>query len=116
MIVIIDRAFFGTRKRSDTQFLNLFFTFTSVFALFYTFSPFFRSLEFKISHPKWQLLQVVSIEKGESKKVSTPFNFLEKHTPITIKYLDGLNNEQLRNEEIKHYAILGLNPLFKKKS
>src|SRR5690554_7665659 len=47
IIVIIDRAFFGTRKRSDTQFLNLFFTFTLFFAICYTFSPFFRSLDRK---------------------------------------------------------------------
>lgn len=115
MIVIIDRAFFGTRKRSDTQFLNLFFTFTSIFALFYTFSPFFRSLEFNISHPKWQLLEVVSIEKNKSTIVSTPFNFLEKaYTPVTIKYVDEEQGEHQIHEEIKHYAILGFNPLFKR--
>lgn len=117
MIVIIDRAFFGTRKRSDTQFLNLFFTFTSIFALFYTFSPFFRSLEFNISHPKWQLLEVVSIEKSKSTLVSTPFNFLEKaYTPVTIKYVDEAQVTHQIHQEIKHYAILGFDPLFKKET
>ena len=115
MIVIIDRAFFGTRKRSDHQFLNLFFAFTSIVALFYTFSPFFRSLEFKISHPKWQKLEVLSIQRGSTSNVSTPFNFLEKtYTPVTINYLDVNGKLQSRREEIKHYAILGFEPLFKK--
>ena len=115
MIVIVDRAFFGTRKRSDTQFLNLFFTFTSIFALCYTFSPFIRSLEFKISHPKWQVLEVIAIEKGHTKAVTAPFNFLEKvYTPITIRYIveDGTAHDI--HEEIKHYAILGIDPIFKK--
>ncbi len=117
IIVIIDRAFFGTRKRSDTQFLNLFFGFTSVFALFYTFSPFFRSVEFKISHPKWQSLEVVSIEKKTTQKVSTPFNFLEKeYTSLTVNYLDEYGKVQTKHEEIKHYAILGFEPLFSKKT
>lgn len=116
IIVIIDRAFFGTRKRSDTQFLNLFFAFTLVFALFYTFSPFFRSLEFKISHPRWQKLEIVSVEKSKTQKVSTPFNFLEKeYTSIAVNYKDEFGKIQTKNEEIKHYAILGFEPLFNKK-
>ncbi len=116
IIVIIDRAFFGTRKRSDTQFLNLFFTFTLLFTICYTFSPFFRSIEFKISHPRWQKLEIVSIEKGSTKKVSTPFNFLEKaYTPVSVNYIDENNVLQTKNEEIKHYAILSFEPLFSKK-
>src|SRR5690606_35890686 len=63
IIVLFDRAFFGTRKRSDTQFLNLFFTLTCIFAFCYTFSPFFRKIEFEISHPKWQQYEIISIEK-----------------------------------------------------
>lgn len=115
IIVIIDRAFFGTRKRSDRQFLNLFVTFTAVFALFYTFSPIFRSVEFKISHPRWQKLEIVSITKANSKMVSTPFNFLEKkYTAITVNYLDEHGKIQTKNEEIKHYALVGFEPFFKK--
>jgi len=117
MIVIIDRAFFGTRKRSDTQFLNLFLTFTSIFTLFYTFSPFFRSIEFKISHPRWQKLEIVSVKKSVTQKVSTPFNFLEKeYTSIYVNYIDELGKVQTKDEEIKHYAILGFEPLFSKKT
>lgn len=117
MIVIIDRAFFGTRKRSDTQFLNLFLTFTSIFTLFYTFSPFFRSIEFKISHPRWQKLEIVSVEKSVTQKVSTPFNFLEKeYTSISVNYIDELGKIQTKGEEIKHYAILGFEPLLSKKT
>lgn len=116
IIVIIDRAFFGTRKRSDTQFLNLFFVFTSIFTLFYTFSPFFRSLEFKISHPRWQKLEIVSVEKSATQKVLTPFNFLEKeYTSIAVNYIDEYGKNQTKHEEIKHYAILSFEPLFKKK-
>ncbi len=115
IIVIIDRAFFGTRKRSDTQFLNLFLTFTSIFTLFYTFSPFFRSVEFKISHPRWEKLEIVSVDKETSKKVSTSFNFLEKaYTSIRINYLDDKGEFKVKTEEIKHYAILGFEPLIRK--
>lgn len=115
MIVIIDRAFFGTRKRSDTQFLNLFFTFTSIFALFYTFSPYFRSLEFNISHPRWHQLNIISVEKGKTQKVETTLNFLEKeYTPIQIVYLNDLGQNSVINQEIKHYAIVGFEPLLKK--
>lgn len=117
MIVIIDRAFFGTRKRSDTQFLNLFLTFTLIFALFYSFSPFFRSIEFKISHPRWQKLEIVSVEKSITQKVSTPFNFLEKeYTNIKVNYIDEFGKVKSKDEEIKHYAILGFEPLFNKKT
>lgn len=117
IIVIIDRAFFGTRKRSDTQFLNLFFVFTLLFTLGYTFSPFLRSIEFKISHPRWQMLEIVSVDKKATQKVSTPFNFLEKeYTTITINYLDDSGNIQTKQDEIKHYAILGFEPLFRKKT
>lgn len=113
IIVIIDRAFFGTRTRSDKQFLNLFFVFTSIFALFYTFSPFFRSVEFQISHPRWKQLEIVSIEKGASQHVSTSLNILEKvYTPLVVHYKDEKKIIQTRNEEIKHYAILGFSPFF----
>lgn len=117
IIVIIDRAFFGTRKRSDTQFLNLFVTFTFIFTFFYTFSPFFRSVEFKISHPRWEKLQVVSVEKSATQKISGLFNFLEKEfTFLSVNYIDEAGNVQTKNEEIKHYAILGCEPFFNKKT
>ncbi|WCM42381.1 hypothetical protein MG290_01555 [Flavobacterium sp. CBA20B-1] len=115
IIVIIDRAFFGTRKRSDKQFVNLFCTFTVIAAICYTFSPYFRSLEFKISHPKWNKLEVVSIHKEETRKVSTPLNFLEMiYTPVAIHYVDEKGAEQIKNEKIKHYAIVGVEPFFSK--
>lgn len=117
IIVIIDRAFFGTRKRSDTQFLNLFFVFTSIFTLFYTFSPFFRSVEFKISHPRWEKLEIISVEKIATHKVSAPFNFLEKeYTSIAVNYMGEDGKIQTINEEIKHYAILSFEPLFNKQT
>lgn len=117
IVVIIDRAFFGTRKRSDHQFLNLFIISTTVFAIFYTFSPFFRSVEFKISHPRWQKLEIVSITKADTRKISTPFNFLEKETTaITVNYLDDHNKNQVKHEEIKHYALVGFEPFFKKET
>ena len=106
IIVIIDRAFFGTRKRSDTQFLNLFFTFTLFFAVCYTFSPFFRSLEFEISHPRWTQYTIEKIEKNNSHKVYTPQGFLEKeYTSIKITYIDENGTTQQINEEVKHYAM-----------
>ena len=116
IIVIIDRAFFGTRKRSDHQFLNLFFLFTTVFALFYSFSPFIRSIEFKVSHPKWKSLEIVSIQKGTTQHVHSSFHFLEKvYTPITVTYKADSGVLETRNEELKHYALFALEPLFKQK-
>lgn len=117
IIVIIDRAFFGTRKRSDKQFLNLFCTFTLIGAFCYSFSPFFRSFEFKISHPKWSKLEVLSIEKDPSKMVATPLNFLEKiYTPVTIKHKDKDGYILTKKYEIKHYALLGFEPFFAKET
>lgn len=117
IIVIIDRAFFGTRKRSDKQFLNLFCTFTLIAAFCYTFSPFFRSFEFKISHPKWTKLEVLSIEKDQTKMVETPLNFLEKiYTPVTIKHKDKDGYILTKKYEIKHYALLGFEPFFAKET
>jgi len=111
IVVIIDRAFFGTRKRSDTQFLNLFFTITSVFALFYTFSPFFRSVEFEISHPRWEQLQIESIERRDTFKVEAQ-GVLEKiYSPIIITYIDKEGVSQKMNAELKHYAMFMLPPL-----
>lgn len=113
IIVIIDRAFFGTRTRSDRQFLNLFFTATSILALFYTFSPYFRSFEFRISHPRWQQLEIVSVEKGVSQHVSTSLNMMEKvYTPLEVKYKDEQGKLHVKSEEVKHYAILGFSPVF----
>lgn len=112
IIVIIDRAFFGTRKRSDTQFLNLFFTFTLFFAICYTFSPFFRSLEFEISHPRWTQYTIEEIEKKNTHKVYTSQGLLEKeYTAITITYTDENGTTQQINEKVKHYAMLMFPPL-----
>ncbi|HLW62108.1 MAG TPA: hypothetical protein VKY33_01790 [Flavobacterium sp.] len=106
IIVIIDRAFFGTRKRSDTQFLNLFFTCTLFFAIGYTFSPFFRSLEFEISHPRWTQQTIEEIEKKNTHKVYTPQGFLEKeYTSIEIIYIDKDGTTRQMSEEVKHYAM-----------
>jgi len=89
--------------------------FTSIFALCYTFSPYFRALEFKISHPKWQKLEIVSIESSPTQKVTAPFNFLEKeYTAIKVVYKNDAGDIQTKNEEIKHYALVGFEPLFNK--
>ncbi|HUH25379.1 MAG TPA: hypothetical protein VLY87_02015 [Flavobacterium sp.] len=117
IIVIIDRAFFGTRKRSDTQFLNLFFVITSTFALFFTFSPFFRTLEFEVSHPRWERLEIQTIEKRSSSKVYTSQGILEKeYTPITIHYLDENGTPAKIGSEVKHYAMLMIPPLANQKA
>lgn len=116
IIVIIDRAFFGTRKRSDHQFLNLFFLFTTFFAALYSFSPFIRSVEFNISHPKWKKLEIVSIQKGNTQHVHSSFHFLEKvYTPLNVHYKNDKGTYEVRSEELKHYALFAFEPLFKQK-
>lgn len=113
MIVIFDRAFFGTRKRSDTQFLNLFFTLTSFFALCYTFSPFFRMFEFEVSHPKWKQYEVVEIKQHPPHTVFTTFDIIEKrYTPIDVIYKDDKGVLQSYSNEVKHYGLI-IPPPFK---
>lgn len=110
IIVIIDRAFFGTRKRSDTQFLNLFFAFTTLFSLGYSVSPYLRSLEFHISHPKWTKLEIVSINKGTTHYVSSNYHLEKVYTPLKIHFIDKNGNSFIKHDEIKHYAIPKLPP------
>lgn len=112
IIVIFDRAFFGTRKRSDTQFLNLFLTITSILTFCYTFSPFFRMVEFEISHPKWKSYEIIDIQSHSSNTVYSFKNFLEKkYTPITVYYKDHNQKMFSFKNEVKHYGLLIVPPL-----
>lgn len=116
IIVIIDRAFFGTRSRSDTQFLNLFFSITLFFAVCYTFSPFFRSLEFEVSHPKWTQYDIEKIDKHTTKKIYSDRNILKKQqTPVVIHYLDEEGTSQKLDTYFEHYALPMFPPLFNAK-
>lgn len=113
IIVIIDRAFFGTRKRSDRQFQNLFVGLTLFFAICYTFSPFFRFIEFEISHPKWEHLQIVDISKNQSKTVYSYNKMIEKtYTTMQIHYIDTDGASQNIRRELMHYALVPIPFLF----
>lgn len=113
IIVIIDRAFFGTRSRSDTQFLNLFFVFTLFFASCYTFSPFFRNLEFEVSHPKWTPYTIEKIDKNDTEKSYNDQNVLKKaETTLLIYYLDEYGESQKINVPVEHYALPMFAPLY----
>lgn len=117
IIVIIDRAFFGTRSRSDTQFLNLFFAFTLFFAVCYTFSPFFRNLEFEVSHPKWTPYTIEKVDKNSTEEVYNNQNVLKKaETVVVIYYLDEYGTSQKLKVSVKHYALPMFAPLYNSKS
>lgn len=115
IIVIIDRAFFGTRKRSDTQFLNLFFVITTFFAFCYTFSPYFRTLEFEVSHPRWKSYEIISIDKETTQTVYNASEIIEKkYTPILVTYKDASGKLYTIRNEVKHYGLIILPPFLNK--
>lgn len=105
MIVIIDRAFFGNRKKSDYQFYNLFVVLTFIFSIAYTFSPAFRYFEFEISHPKWKKFEIVAIQKGTDRFYFVDDQLSSVATPIKVSYIETTNKVKVHNDTVRHYAL-----------
>lgn len=105
MIVILDRAFFNKRKKSDYQFYNLFVVITFALSLFYTFSPVFRYWEFKISHPKWKDLEIVSVQAQPFHVKQIDQQISSITSPIVVTYKDSKQTQKTVQDSLSHYSL-----------